>query len=171
METLHLLGLRRSSWASTRPAPVLVIYYWRCAPQNSLQHTDHLHTLPSIMATTAYIPSVGRPRDTSPVAALTTIFTPPASCLNTLFVEYYTQAQPPNNLGNTHLTLGLMPMSQCFPVSYLEEYWHSGVGYYSPAVCPSGYTSACDVLHVSTNGFLWGPSLLPSETAYKCCPL
>src|SRR5436190_5468627 len=108
------------------------------------------------MSISAYVPSSGHPRDTPPVAALTTIFTPPASCLQTLFVQYYTQFQPPNNFGNTHLTLGLMQMSQCFPISYSEQYHHSRVGYYSPAVCPSGYTSACDVFNITTNGFMWG---------------
>lgn len=81
-----------------------------------------------------------------PVAALTTIFTPtPAYC-----------------------TTGIsrFDTSICMPTGW-TKYWASNVGYYSPAICPSGYTSACTR---TSSGILYGPPVLPSETAIMCCP-
>lgn len=52
----------------------------------------------------------------------------------------------------------------CGPPSF-DDYWWSTVGYYSPAVCPRGYTAGC---------FRWnsdqGPPVEPTETAVQCVP-
>ncbi|ATY65364.1 transmembrane alpha-helix domain-containing [Cordyceps militaris] len=53
---------------------------------------------------------------------------------------------------------------RCGPPGF-EDYWWSAVGYYSPAVCPRGYTAGC---------FRWnadqGPAVEPTETAVQCVP-
>lgn len=53
---------------------------------------------------------------------------------------------------------------RCGPPNF-EAYWWSGVGYYSPAVCPRGYTAGC---------FRWnseqGPPVEATETAIQCVP-
>ncbi|KAK5992251.1 hypothetical protein PT974_05652 [Cladobotryum mycophilum] len=52
----------------------------------------------------------------------------------------------------------------CAPPAW-EEYWWSSVGYYSPAICPSGYTAGC---------LRWdsrqGPPVEATETAVQCVP-
>src|SRR3569833_3440239 len=85
-----------------------------------------------------------------PQAALTTIFTPPAFCGG------YVDA-------SSWLT-GPTSSSSCLPP------FHSGAGYYdeayySPAICPSGYTVDCTRFDDDQ-----GPTPLPSETAVICCP-
>ncbi|XWX01573.1 hypothetical protein V2A60_009601 [Cordyceps javanica] len=53
---------------------------------------------------------------------------------------------------------------RCGPPNF-DEYWWSTVGYYSPAICPRGYTAGC---------FRWnsdqGPPVEPTETAVQCVP-
>ncbi len=53
---------------------------------------------------------------------------------------------------------------KCAPPNF-ENYWKSSVGYYSPALCPEGYTAGC---------FRWntaqGPPLETTETAVQCVP-
>lgn len=53
---------------------------------------------------------------------------------------------------------------RCGPPGF-EDYWWSGVGYYSPALCPRGYTAGC---------FRWnsnqGPPVEVTETAVQCVP-
>lgn len=53
---------------------------------------------------------------------------------------------------------------RCGPPNF-DDYWWSTVGYYSPAVCPRGYTAGC---------FRWnsaqGPPVEPTETAVQCVP-
>jgi hypothetical protein len=52
----------------------------------------------------------------------------------------------------------------CLPPNYSSVYWIGDVGYYSPAICPSGYTAAC-----SRFDSLQGPGLESTETAMQCC--
>ncbi|KAH7394282.1 hypothetical protein BKA66DRAFT_438645 [Pyrenochaeta sp. MPI-SDFR-AT-0127] len=99
----------------------------------------------------------------TPVGPLTTVFTPPASCLQHL---YYDAATTTVTLGK----FGSQP--ECYPTKYWEEFWGSGIGYYSPAICPSGFTSACG-RQTSNNpgpGYTVGPSVRSGETVVKCCP-
>jgi hypothetical protein len=80
---------------------------------------------------------------------LTTVFTPPAPCLNVLVVSPYTD-----------YTLVYLPHDDsCFPVK------PETVGFYSPGICPSGYTCACSL----DTGFQdW--TLDPGESGRRCCP-
>ena len=76
-----------------------------------------------------------------PVAALTTVFTPPPGCSTS-------------------------SAASCFPTLWDQSVVAaSHLRYYSPGICPSGYSSACNTYHTS----LHGPSPLPSETAAICC--
>ncbi|QDS75756.1 hypothetical protein FKW77_008595 [Venturia effusa] len=85
----------------------------------------------------------------SPVAALTSIFTPPADC--------------PSPLSTWR--------PSCLPTKY-SEYWTGtcslSISYYSPGICPSGYTGQPRPTDFAP-GF-GGPPLSPEETAAMCCP-
>ncbi|CZR64316.1 uncharacterized protein PAC_14214 [Phialocephala subalpina] len=73
---------------------------------------------------------------------LTTTFTPAASCTN----NFYT------NTESNWYSIGGPLASQCFPSG-----WASTSQYFSPGICPDGYTQACSAL----NG---------AETRATCCP-
>jgi hypothetical protein len=81
------------------------------------------------------------------VGSLTTTFSPLPSCLTDLyrFVE--------SNL--LYVQLGPTSTSDCLPSSFAPT------GYYSPGICPSGYTQACS--GVASSGTL-------AETRATCCP-
>jgi hypothetical protein len=81
-----------------------------------------------------------------PAAALTTVFTPPAGCPTAV----------------TDLPLQL----SCMPSGY-NEYIYKSVGYFSPAICPTGYTIGCSR---EASGGNIGPAVGPTETAMICCP-
>lgn len=53
---------------------------------------------------------------------------------------------------------------ECAPPNF-NEYWWSSVGYYSPAVCPSGYTVGCTRWEDEQ-----GPTVEATETAMMCVP-
>ena len=53
---------------------------------------------------------------------------------------------------------------RCAPPGF-DEYWSSSVGYYSPALCPRGYTVGCYRWHSDQ-----GPAVEASETAVQCVP-
>ncbi|OCK90237.1 uncharacterized protein K441DRAFT_699181 [Cenococcum geophilum 1.58] len=89
------------------------------------------------------------------VGPLTTVFTPPSTCLHNLYV----------------LDGGLFPdiafldffAEDCSPSSAYTSLGSFTYDYYSPGICPFKYTSAC------------GPTCLesplsPLETGIKCCP-
>src|ERR1700735_992507 len=90
---------------------------------------------------------------------LTTTFTPPSSCLGTNNIwniiyspsfDYFVQGPP-----STY-------RSDCLPSGYkVPSSGDSDFTFYSPGICPSGYTSACP----STKTF--GPSTV---TVQICCP-
>ncbi|KAF2454047.1 hypothetical protein BDY21DRAFT_111077 [Lineolata rhizophorae] len=89
-------------------------------------------------------------RDTAPAAAMTAVYTPPPSC----------DTMGPSAFND----------EDCMPTAW-SQYWWEDIGYYSPAICPSGYTSACPRPTTSNDvGGLMGPSLIPSESAIICCP-
>ncbi|KAJ4397303.1 hypothetical protein N0V93_001527 [Gnomoniopsis smithogilvyi] len=84
---------------------------------------------------------------------LTTTFTAPASC--TTATGLY-QIWDSNTY---HFEQGpLASMTDCFPSGYDA----SASQYYSPGICPSGYTTACSSTDVL--------SATVTETAYTCCP-
>ncbi|ROW07861.1 hypothetical protein VMCG_03483 [Cytospora schulzeri] len=85
---------------------------------------------------------------------LTTTFTAPSSCATAIGVyqiwpesdSYYYEQGP------------LLSRTECYPNGYDA----SPSQYYSPGLCPTGYTAAC-----SSTGLI---SHTVTETAYTCCP-
>jgi hypothetical protein len=80
----------------------------------------------------------------TPVAALTTVWTPPCG-IDALF------------FGN--------PPTTCLPTSW-SSYWvsfNSGLGYYSPAICPSGFSRGCPRFNIGQ-----GPEPIAGEEAWNC---
>lgn len=89
---------------------------------------------------------------TTNLGPLTTIFTPPASCLSTItsaslagfFVGHF-------SAGNEN----------CYPPSTTTNYFATSY-FYSPGICPSGYSAACT----------WPSSAFSAATtASLCCPM
>lgn len=85
---------------------------------------------------------------TTPAAAMTTPFPFPCG----------------HNFLNDQFQRNPEVRDKCAPPGF-EQYWWSSVGYYSPAICPSGYTAGC---------FRWnskqGPPVEATETAIQCVP-
>ncbi len=81
---------------------------------------------------------------------LTKAFTPPASCLTGLF-EITSVGQ------FDYFQSGALTTGSCFPPGYKE----ARSNFFSPGVCPQGFTSACSSLNII--GSL-------TETAVTCCP-
>ncbi|KAI1473405.1 hypothetical protein F4774DRAFT_415848 [Daldinia eschscholtzii] len=105
--------------------------------------------------TTTVPPTALAPRATSldhdgtpPVAALTTVWTPSDGCF------------PVSTRSTTDIDVFWSSNPDCAPpgyASYFETY------YYSPAICPSGFTVGC-----SRFDDFQGPSVEPTETAVLC---
>ncbi|PMD22231.1 hypothetical protein NA56DRAFT_97492 [Hyaloscypha hepaticicola] len=96
--------------------------------------------------------------------ALTTTFTPSPSCLSYQYATSktinYATSGPPNYGPNLVVNLGPpTDYSTCFPSGWATD----SLSYFSPGICPSGYTSAC-----STLGYL--PPITSGETTVICCP-
>ncbi|KAF2837024.1 hypothetical protein M501DRAFT_214742 [Patellaria atrata CBS 101060] len=88
---------------------------------------------------------------TPPAAAITSIFTMPSAYCSSISTPFWD--------------------SGCMPPGW-SRYWASDYGYYSPAICPSGYESACARPTTTNSGWgPMGPELLPDETAQICCPI
>ena len=84
----------------------------------------------------------------SPAGALSTIWTPP--CGTSAFA--YTGFGP----------------STCMPPNWYT-YWEKLVGYYSPAICPSGFEPGCTRYGTPTGTALdQGPTEVAGETAWLC---
>lgn len=79
---------------------------------------------------------------TPPAGALTTIWTPPCG----IVTGTYTKAS-----------------ETCMPPGW-NIYWASNAGYYSPAICPSGFIPGC------TRTLRQGPVVVAGETAVNCVP-
>ncbi|CAG8224675.1 unnamed protein product [Penicillium salamii] len=99
---------------------------------------------------------------TTPLA-LTTTFSPPASCTtDTWYVEYlsgsyYFTTSIADPLEGWFFSQGPSDWSSCFPSGYKT----TTDFYYSPGVCPSGYSIAsATTLSIGTN----------AETRATCCP-
>ncbi|KAK0732270.1 hypothetical protein B0H67DRAFT_96467 [Lasiosphaeris hirsuta] len=87
---------------------------------------------------------------------LTTVFTAAPSCSSD-FVYYGYSA------GLDYVDRDTYSASVCYPLGRLNLL----EVYFSPGVCPSGWTSGG---YVYTTSFFWAPSLAPDETAAICCP-
>ncbi|KAF0319870.1 cg16707-like protein [Colletotrichum asianum] len=91
-------------------------------------------------------------------APLTTVFTTPDFCASL----YWTNTETP-------------PLSSivCMPTSWKQAFDYSW-GYYSPGICPMGYTEGCAFptsLALSKDGNVrLGGSVVSGETARLCCP-
>jgi hypothetical protein len=83
---------------------------------------------------------------------LTTTFIPPPSCTSS-FAHVYITTDP----GGTAAFGGPVSPDGCFPTNYQNPLSN----YYSPGICPLGYTAACSSLN--SLGSL-------TETAVTCCP-
>ncbi|KAK4443365.1 Gag poly protein, partial [Podospora aff. communis PSN243] len=92
------------------------------------------------------------------IAPLTTTFTPPPHCTSSagLHISEW-KPSPAQGLWYAVGPLQSPPHFPCFPPSYNP----TTQNYYSPGLCPSGYTPAC----TSRNTIA---SL--TETIYTCCP-
>jgi len=100
-------------------------------------------------STTVYIST--EPTATSystPTPALTTIFTPPSSCLSEIVWE-----------ANTVWQIAPLYETQCYPYGYATSI------YYSPGICPSGYMMGEQTLHSIIQG-----TSTAWETYAACCP-
>jgi len=80
-----------------------------------------------------------------PVAALTTTFVPAPSCVSDIYMYLFGIAPP---IGDSfYLSLGpptaLATDASCYPPSFTPP---PEIQYYSPGICPSGYSIACSSL-------------------------
>lgn len=92
--------------------------------------------------------------------ALTTTFTPPASCFDTsTILDVWTTVCAAGLASCQYQVLGQAPdgSKTCMPPGYTP----GGNNYYSPGICPSGYATACSSLN--SVGSL-------TETVATCCP-
>ncbi|PLB46485.1 hypothetical protein P170DRAFT_511244 [Aspergillus steynii IBT 23096] len=110
-------------------------------------------TLPTATTTNGPPPSV---------RALTTTFTPAPTCTDNFYMLPYAASGFACMVGDTsspcqYLHLGPSTASDCMPPD-----WSTGTdAYYSPGVCPTGYTEACsNLVSVGT----------VTETRATCCP-
>lgn len=89
------------------------------------------------------------------LGSLTTTFTPPARCTdrNDIYNVYFGD---PDNPGVYQLQ-GPLDIRGCYP----PQYGPTRGAYYSPGICPEGFTVACSRLN--SVGAL-------TETIHTCCP-
>lgn len=125
-------------------------------------------TLPTL---TAAFPSVadGPPFPTRSIGDLedcTTVSQPIEAYCERWVVPMTTQWAAPSNCPS------LVPDEQlatwyleCGPEAF-EQVWYND-GYYSPGVCPSGYTVDC----TATGTYINHETIMPSETAGMCVPM
>ncbi|KAK8013237.1 hypothetical protein PG991_009508 [Apiospora marii] len=106
--------------------------------------------------TTMGDPSTSATRGRGP---LTTVFTMPDFCQQ----PWWTYRDAP-----------AVSSSVCMPGNWVD-YYGNRRGFYSPGICPQGYTEGCylpaTAARVGENGKPWhGGPILPGETARICCP-
>ena len=81
------------------------------------------------------------------VGSLTTTFTPPPRCLDSFSTIAW----------SSFFVAGPLTTRGCMP----DNFQFSSTNYYSPGICPVGYTTACR--HSNVAGTI-------SETVVTCCP-
>jgi len=94
---------------------------------------------------------------TTPVAALTTVFTPPVGCPifdpTSIYLLGRTESSASSSL--------VQSLSSCFPQGYtITELY----GYFSPGICPVSYTPACSAFRAEHTA-----SVKAGESAIICC--
>lgn len=118
-------------------------------------------------ADTSYDPRTATPTYGTGAGPLTTVFQTPDFCASSLWEDTMT---PP------------LYSSICMPPNF-NNYWNWQIGYYSPGICPSGYTQACDFPtslatfssftdeYASSKSWpYYGGEVKSDETARLCCP-
>ena len=118
-------------------------------------------------ADTSYDPRTATPTYGTGAGPLTTVFQTPDFCASSLWEDTMT---PP------------LYSSICMPPNF-NNYWNWQIGYYSPGICPSGYTQACefptslatfssftDEYASSKSWPYYGGEVNSDETARLCCP-
>ncbi|KAK3315777.1 hypothetical protein B0H66DRAFT_270756 [Apodospora peruviana] len=114
----------------------------------------------SIMTSTTVTTST----TTNPIllGPLTTTFTPPASCASSTgihIVATYCGPDDPNPAGCVYWAEGpIQPATECYPPKHNPTVRR----YYSPGLCPSGYTPGCTSRAIVETTV--------TETIYTCCP-
>ena len=98
-------------------------------------------------------------------SALTTAFQPPSSCLTDVLLYSWTSGKIAEPIASVDwvapgqyagfLYFGLPGFSECLPTGWATS------SYYSPGICPGGYTVACSSLN--SIGTI-------TETVATCCP-
>jgi hypothetical protein len=96
------------------------------------------------------------------VGSVTTIFTPPPTCLAVITSVVDTSVYASGysafvgNFGGNYLSVA----TSCYPSTTVSiNFWDNY--YWSPGICPSGYTPACSFI---------GGDFGPGVTASLCCP-
>lgn len=118
-------------------------------------------------ADTSYDPRTATPTYGTGAGPLTTVFQTPDFCASSIWGDPMT---PP------------LYSSICMPPNF-NNYWNWQIGYYSPGICPSGYTAACEFptslatfssfTDESSSSKSWpyyGGEVKSDETARLCCP-
>lgn len=102
-----------------------------------------------------------------PATDLTTTWTPPCGAITD--AVYGTEDNFPSVEHPTHIKLArsLTPawQSSCGPPGWYDTRAPKFVGYFSPGICPEGYTAACTWYATEQ-----GPKPPSTETAYNCLP-
>ncbi|KAJ0116164.1 hypothetical protein J7T55_005110 [Diaporthe amygdali] len=121
---------------------------------------------PTTTTDTSYDPATATPTYGTGAGPLTTVFQTPDFCASSLWENPMT---PP------------LYSSICMPPNF-NNYWNWQIGYYSPGICPSGYSAACEfptslaLFSSFTDGTsskswpYYGGQVKPDETARLCCP-
>ncbi|KAG7294404.1 hypothetical protein NEMBOFW57_004475 [Staphylotrichum longicolle] len=106
---------------------------------------------------------------------LTTVYTPPATCLTNAYGNFYQSGVLPD------VTLGSEDISgmihdECLPPNFNPNRVMVPVGWYSPGVCPSGWkvakvgTAPDTGLQSEYTSASFSTSSVPDETTVWCCP-
>jgi hypothetical protein len=101
------------------------------------------------MATRTITQKCGLNDCTGLVEPLVTQFIPPPDCVSVFPFRI-------ESLGTS---------ATCYPPDF-AAIW-AGYGYYSPGLCPEGYTAGCTV---TADGFVSDYNVQPDESAYWCVP-
>ena len=105
---------------------------------------------------------------------LTTVFAPPTSCLHNYYGGDSRAPIIGGNLGYDGIW-GILH-DECFPPNYNPNRVGLPVGWYSPGVCPSGYsvarvsTTPDDGLQTEYTYDRFATSSVSDETTVWCCP-
>ncbi|KAF4536560.1 Cg16707-like protein [Lasiodiplodia theobromae] len=85
---------------------------------------------------------------------LTTVFTTPDFCAANAWTDVGTPA---------------LSSSICMPNGF-TEYWNYKAGFFSPGICPLGFTRGCSIPADLATGISLGGPLSSGETGQICCP-